>query len=82
MEWKRARPSEEEVDEAMAFWVRKRGAQPSETEAIAPSRRPKSVQPADRRVQIADAQARITLDKLTKEQTPPWIVALSKEKPE
>lgn len=49
---------------------------------IAPSKRPASVSPADRRVQVAAAKARITLDKLTGDQTEEWIIALSKEKPE
>jgi hypothetical protein len=41
-----------------------------------------SVSPEDRRVQIAAARARITLDRLTGDSTPEWIIALSKEKPE
>lgn len=49
---------------------------------VEPSKRPVSVDPADRKVQIAAARARITLDKLTGDQTEEWIVALSKEKPE
>lgn len=53
-----------------------------EAESIAPSRRPASVSPPDRRVQIAAAQARRTLDRLTGDVTPEWIIALSKEKPE
>lgn len=51
-------------------------------EAVAPSRRPASVTPDDRRVQIAAAKARITLDRLTGDSSPEWIIALSKEKPE
>lgn len=82
MDWNHGRPSAEEADKAMTFWAKKRRASPPETESIAPSRRPDSVDPAERRVQIAAAQARVTLDKLTKEQTAPWIIALSKEKPE
>ncbi|WIV29769.1 MULTISPECIES: hypothetical protein [Paenarthrobacter] len=38
--------------------------------------------PQDRKVQIAAAKARITLDKLIGDVTPDWIIALSKEKPE
>lgn len=53
-----------------------------EAESIAPSRRPASVSPQDRRVQIAAAKARRTLDRLTGDVTPEWIIALSKEKPE
>ncbi|MDQ4501848.1 hypothetical protein [Sinomonas sp. ASV322] len=49
---------------------------------IAPSRRPASVSPEDRRVQIAAARARIEIDKLTGDATPDWIIALSKEQPE
>jgi hypothetical protein len=53
-----------------------------QTEVIAPSRRPALVNPADRRVQIAAAKARVTLDKLTGDHTPDWVIALSKETPE
>lgn len=49
---------------------------------VAPSTRPASVDPKDRRVQIAAAKARVTLDRLTGDQTAEWIIALSKEKPE
>lgn len=54
----------------------------AETDEIAPSRRPASVTPAERKVQIAAAKARVTLNKLTGEQTEDWIIALSKEQPE
>jgi hypothetical protein len=54
----------------------------SKTESVAPSRRPASVTPADRKVQVAAAKARVTLDRLTGDDTPEWIIALSKEKPE
>jgi hypothetical protein len=53
-----------------------------EMDDIPPSRRPASVSPADRRVQIFAAKARVTLDKLTGDDTPRWIIALSKETPE
>jgi hypothetical protein len=49
---------------------------------VAPSRRPHSVSPADRRVQIAAAKARVILDQPSGEESPEWIIALSKEKPE
>lgn len=51
------------------------------TDAIAPSQRPASVSPGDRKVQIAAARARSTLDKLSGDETPEWIIDLSKEKP-
>ncbi|NVM96086.1 hypothetical protein [Arthrobacter wenxiniae] len=51
-------------------------------DSIAPSRRPASVTPEDRKVQIAAAKARITLNELTGDVTPDWITALSKEEPE
>lgn len=54
----------------------------AETDEIAPSRRPASVTPEERKVQIAAAKARVTLDKLTGDQTEEWIIALSKEQPE
>jgi hypothetical protein len=54
----------------------------SETRAVAPSRRPASVSPGDRKVQIAAAKARVTLDQRLGVDTPDWIVALSQEKPE
>jgi hypothetical protein len=67
---------------AMAHPItRRRPSQPS-ADSIAPSTRPASVSPQDRKVQIAAAKARITLDRLTGDLTPDWIVALSKEKPE
>ena len=49
---------------------------------IPASRRPATVTPEDRRVQIAAARARIQIDKLTGDTTPDWIIALSKEQPE
>jgi hypothetical protein len=60
----------------------RRAFTPPSGDSIAPSRRPASVSPEDRRVQIAAAKARITLDKLTGDVTEEWIVAPSKEKPE
>lgn len=51
-------------------------------DAVLPSRRPASVRPENRRVQIAAAQARITLDRLIGDSTPEWIIALSREVPE
>ncbi len=60
----------------------RRKGQVSDCDAVAPSRRPASVKPEDRRVQIAAAKARITLDRLTGDPTPEWIIALSKEQPE
>jgi flagellar biogenesis protein FliO len=53
----------------------------SETHALAPSQRPAAVSSQDRKVQIAAAKARVTLDKRLGEDTPGWIVALSAEKP-
>jgi hypothetical protein len=67
---------------AMAHPVTRRKPDQSSTDSIAPSRRPASVSPQDRKVQIAAAKARITLDRLTGDLTPDWIIALSKEKPE
>ncbi|MET4144212.1 hypothetical protein ABIB45_001079 [Arthrobacter sp. UYCo732] len=67
---------------AMAHPTTHRRPSRAETDAIAPSRRPASVDPADRKVQIAAAKARVTLDKLTGDQTEEWIIALSREKPE
>jgi hypothetical protein len=67
---------------AMAQPVAPRRYAESNADSIAPSRRPASVSPQDRKVQIAAAKARITLDKLTGDVTPDWIIALSKEKPE
>jgi hypothetical protein len=49
----------------MAYRASRRGLTPPSVDSIAPSRRPASVSPEDRRVQIAAAKARITLDKLT-----------------
>lgn len=46
------------------------------------SRRPASVSREDRRVQIAAAKARVTLDKRLGVETPDWIIALSHEVPE
>jgi hypothetical protein len=54
----------------------------SKTESVAPSRRPASVTPAGRKVQVAAAKTRMTLDRLTGDDTPEWIIALSTEKPE
>ncbi|WP_422758936.1 hypothetical protein [Paenarthrobacter sp. C1] len=67
---------------AMAHPVTQGRHAQSNADSIAPSRRPASVSPQDRKVQIAAAKARITLDKLTGDVTPDWIIALSKEKPE
>lgn len=53
-----------------------------ETHTVAPSHRPSSVTPEDRKVQIAAAKARVTLDKRLGVETDEWIVALSQEKPE
>lgn len=53
----------------------------SGTRAVAPSHRPDSVGAQDRKVQIAAAKARVSLDKRLGEDTPAWIVALSAEKP-
>lgn len=64
---------------AMAHLVTRRGPAQSRVDSIAPSRRPASVSTQDRKVQIAAAQARITLDKLTGDVTPDWIIALSRE---
>jgi hypothetical protein len=63
-------------------FARRRKPSHPETESIVPSQRPASVSPQDRRVQIAAARARVTLDKLTGDKSPEWIIALSKEKPE
>ncbi len=60
----------------------KRRLSDSGTESVTPSRRPASVKPEDRKVQIAAAKARVTLDRLTGDDTPEWIIALSKEMPE
>jgi hypothetical protein len=49
---------------------------------IVASTRPASVSVEDRRVQIAAAKTRITLDKKLGLETPDWIIALSKEEPE
>jgi hypothetical protein len=54
----------------------------SGTRAVAPSQRPIPVSAEDRKVQIAAARARVTLDQRLGEDTPGWIVALSHEKPE
>ncbi|MCI0143933.1 hypothetical protein KNN17_20440 [Arthrobacter bambusae] len=54
----------------------------SETRAVVSSQRPASVGAEDRKVQIAAAKARVTLDKRLGEDTPGWIVALSAGKPE
>lgn len=51
-------------------------------DSIEPSRRPPSYSPQERKVQIAAARARVTLDKLTGDITPDWIIALSKEVPD
>lgn len=67
---------------AMAHPATRRRPTQTSVDAILPSRRPASVSPQDRKVQIAAAKARITLDKLTGDVTPDWIIALSKEKPE
>ena len=67
---------------AMAHPATRRRPTQTSVDAIAPSRLPASVSPQDRKVQIAAARARITLDKLTGDVTPDWIIALSKEKPE
>jgi hypothetical protein len=53
----------------------------TETDTAQPSRRPESASTADRKVQIAAAKARITLDKLTGDATPQWIISLSEEAP-
>lgn len=37
MDWEQGPPSAEEVDEAMAFWAKKHGTSPSQTDAAAPS---------------------------------------------
>ncbi len=51
--------------------------------SVTPSRRPPaSVKLEDLKVQIAAAKARVTLDRLTGDDTPEWIIAVSKEKPE
>lgn len=63
-------------------WTQKRRKYDSKTESVTPSRRPAWVTPEDRRVQIAAARARVTLDRLTGDDTPEWIIALSKETPE
>lgn len=49
---------------------------------ITPSKRPASVTPEDRKVQIAAAKARVTLDARIGVETPDWIIALSLEEPE
>ncbi len=62
----------------------------SATRAVVSSQRPASVPASvgaedraeDRKVQIAAAKARVTLDKRLGEDTPGWIVALSAEKAE
>ncbi|WP_442543918.1 hypothetical protein ACSBOX_19330 [Arthrobacter sp. KN11-1C] len=51
----------------------------SETRAVVPSQRPAAVDAEDRKVQIAAAKARVTLDQRLGEDTPGWIVALSRE---
>ncbi|GAA4048282.1 hypothetical protein GCM10023063_39660 [Arthrobacter methylotrophus] len=51
----------------------------SETRTVSPSQRPASVSPEDRKVQIAAAKARVTLDKRLGEDTPEWIAALARE---
>lgn len=56
-------------------------AQASEARALAPSR-PAPVSSEDRKVQIAAAKARVILDRRLSEDTPGWIVALSRENPE
>ncbi|MFH5879843.1 hypothetical protein [Arthrobacter sp. NA-172] len=53
-----------------------------QSHVVAPLPRPASVSPEDRKVQIAAAKARVTLDQRLAETTPGWIVALSQEKPE
>lgn len=67
---------------AMAHSATRRRPAQSDVDSIAPSRRPASVTPQERKVQIAAAKARVTLDKLTGDVTPDWIIALSKEQPE
>ncbi len=57
-------------------------AETSETRVLAPSQRPESVSYGDRKVQIAAARARVMLDRRLGEDTPGWIVALSRENPE
>lgn len=54
----------------------------SEPRAVVPPQRPASVGAEDRKVQIAAAKARVTLDQRLGEDTPGWIVDLSAEKPE
>lgn len=53
-----------------------------EAHTVAPSHRPASVTPDERKVQIAAARARVTLDRRLGVETEDWIVALSQEKPE
>lgn len=67
---------------AMAHTTRRKPAHTEPTRNIKPSKRPASVSPEERRVQIAAAKARITLDQRRGIETPDWIVALSMEKPE
>lgn len=67
---------------AFASRLTRRRQAKSGLDLIAPSTRPASVSPQDRKIQIAAAKARITLDRLTGDVTPDWIIALSKEKEE
>ncbi|MGO4582799.1 hypothetical protein AB4Z38_02755 [Arthrobacter sp. 2RAF6] len=62
--------------------TRRKADHPSENHVVATSQRPATVSPEDRKVQIAAAKARVTLDKRLGEDTPEWIIALSQEKPE
>lgn len=70
----------EDLDQGIS--TRTRGNHSSETRVAAPSRRPSSVSPEDRKVQIAAAQARLVLHDRLGDETPDWIIALSKEQPE
>ncbi|WP_231497200.1 hypothetical protein [Arthrobacter sp. MA-N2] len=56
-------------------------AKASETPTVTQSQRPASVSPEDRKVQIAAAKARVTLDKRLGEDTPEWLAALARETP-
>ena len=53
-----------------------------EASTVAPSHRPASVSPEERKVQIAAAKARVTLDRRLGVDTEDWIIALSQEAPE
>jgi hypothetical protein len=67
---------------AMTHAPAKRRRAAPEPRTVEPSHRPATVSREDRRVQIAAAKARVSVDKLTGDETPEWIIALSMEQPE